>query len=115
MAFLFTAVVFECALGGRPAPWGSTEIALAGSHDFMLSGGAQVEANQLLNVRSGSPHSKATAALAATLVRGATITSLQLTYKYGVQKNPQHTLSLSHTERWIAIERDRKQSLRRGG
>lgn len=64
------------------APLTSTDISLTGSHDFLLSGGAEVgNYGGQLDVRSGSPHTTTTAGLAARLTPGINITSLQLTYR----------------------------------
>ena len=75
------ALALAAMLVAGLAPQTSTDIPLKGIHDFVLSGGAQVEANTLLNLRSGSPHTTAAAGLAAPLTPGITITSLQLTYR----------------------------------
>jgi hypothetical protein len=59
-----------------------TVVTLKDAKDFIVSGGAQVEANPILNLRSGSPNSKTIAAVTAALQPGAVVTSLSFSYRY---------------------------------
>jgi hypothetical protein len=50
--------------------------------DWVLQGGAQVQANPVLSIRSGSPKQTTSAVVAQTLTAGSTITSLAFSYQY---------------------------------
>jgi hypothetical protein len=59
-----------------------TVLTLTEAKDFILSGGAQVDSNPILNIRSGKPNTKSIAAIADALQPGAVVTSLSFSYRY---------------------------------
>ena len=57
-------------------------VTIAKSSDLVFGGGAGLQANPLLELRSGSPHSKSTASLSKQLVPGVTVSRLSMAYRY---------------------------------
>lgn len=60
----------------------STTVTIASGSDLVFGGGAGLQANPLLELRSGSPHSTSTASLSKHLVPGVTVTRLAMAYRY---------------------------------
>ncbi len=50
--------------------------------DLVFGGGAGLQANPLLELRSGSPHTNSTASLSKQLVPGVTVSRLSMAYRY---------------------------------
>jgi hypothetical protein len=66
-----------------PAPGPPTLFHLDSAKDFTgLTGGASITANPKLNLRSGSPNTHTTAAVALALPPGAIVTSVLFSYRY---------------------------------
>ena len=60
----------------------STTLVASSAKDLVLSGGAQVTANPLNNVRSGNPQQHTAATFAIPLTVGASISSVSFAYRY---------------------------------
>ena len=81
MALLSLFVAAAAASVAAAAPQSSTYTLTAAS-DFVLSGGAGVQAAPLNSLRSGNPNGHSTAALAVPLTPGATISRVSFQYRY---------------------------------
>lgn len=60
----------------------TTTLVAASAKDLVLSGGAEVTANPLANVRSGEPKENTTASFAIPLQQGVNITGISFGYRY---------------------------------
>jgi hypothetical protein len=70
--------------GGSSSHSGATwaVATVASASDLVLGGGAGLQANPLLELRSGSPHTTSTASLSKLLSPGTTVSGLAMAYKY---------------------------------
>ena len=60
----------------------STILVASAAKDFLLTGGAQVTANPLTNLRSGNPQQRTVASFAVPLTLGVSISSISFSYRY---------------------------------
>jgi len=90
------SVVAACSLpthahmhhAGGDAVTGSSTFVLGASEDFLLGGGAGVQAAPLLSLRSGSPGGRSTAAARLPLLPGVTVERLAFSYRYDTGYGP---------------------------
>ena len=87
MALLSLFVAAAAASVAAAAPQSSTYTLTAAS-DFVLSGGAGVQAAPLNSLRSGNPNGHSTAGFAITLSPGITVDRLTYAYRYDTGYGP---------------------------
>jgi sialidase-1 len=75
---LLLSFAAACASGASPP----MVFTLASAKDFIVSGGAAIVSNPLLNLRSGNPQAHTVAAVAIALPPGAVVSSLTFSYRY---------------------------------